>query len=286
MYHGAQLSAVLAIATALAGCNSDQPDDPVKRGTGSAEATPLGVTIKASDFAFEAPDKITAGTVTLLLENHGKELHQIQLVRLEDGKTVGDLAKAMKNHGALPSWIKWVGGPNGTAPGQRSNATSVLEPGQYAYVCLIPSADGKLHVAKGMVRPFQVTATSSTSAAELPAADVTIKLVDYDFEPSQPLTPGRHTILVENAGPQPHELVLIRLAPGKKVEDFARWAESMKGPPPAEPVGGVGILEKAGQGMFTVDLTAGDYGFICFVPDKKDAKYHFAHGMMKNFKVS
>jgi hypothetical protein len=244
------------------------------------------VTVKATDFAFEAPEKVAAGTVTMLLENHGKELHQAQLVRLENGKTVEDLATAMKHHGPPPSWVKWVGGPNGVAPGQRSNATSVLGPGQYAYLCLIPSPDGKLHSAKGMIRPFQVTATSSTSSAELPPADVTIKLVDYDFEPSQPLTPGRHTIMVENVGPQPHELVLLRLPPGKTVEDFARWAESLKGPPPAEPVGGVVVLEKGGRGTFTVDLTAGDYGFICFVPDTKDGKFHFAHGMMKNFKVS
>jgi uncharacterized cupredoxin-like copper-binding protein len=285
MYHGAQLGAALAIATVLAGCNSDRPEGQAKGSTGSAAATAASVTVKATDFAFEAPEQVAAGAVTMLLENHGKELHQAQLVRLEDGKTAEDLAQALKTHGPTPSWIKWVGGPNGVAPGQRSNATAVLGPGQYAYLCLIPSPDGKLHSAKGMVRPFQVTATSSTSSAELPAADITIKLVDYDFEPSRPLTPGRHTIMVENAGPQPHELVLLRLAPGKKVEDFARWAESLKGPPPAEPLGGVVVLEKGGRGTFTVDLTAGDYGFICFVPDTKDGKFHFAHGMMKNFKV-
>jgi hypothetical protein len=244
------------------------------------------VTVKATDFAFDGPDKIPAGVVTMHLENHGKELHQAQLLKLEGGKTIEDLAKAMKNPGPPPPWIKWVGGPNAVPPGQRSNATSVLAPGEYAYICVIPSPDGKLHSAKGMIRPFQVTPASSTPSAELPAADIMIKLVDYDFEPSQPLTPGRHTILVENAGPQPHELVLLRLAPGKKVEDFASWAESMKGPPPAEPVGGVVVLEKGGRGTFTTDLTPGDYAFICFVPDTKDGKFHFAHGMMKNFKVS
>jgi hypothetical protein len=145
-----------------------------------------------------------------------------------------------------------------------------------------------MHAAKGMARPFEVTAASNASAAAQPEPqpDVTVKLLDYDFQFSQPLKPGRHTIMVENAGPQPHELVLLKLAPGKKVEDFAGWAEhGMKGPPPAEPIGGVTILDRGGRGSFTADLAAGEYGLICFVPDGKDGKPHLVHGMMKNFKV-
>jgi hypothetical protein len=78
---------------------------------------------------------------------------------------------------------------------------------------------------------------------------VTIKLIDYDFQSSAPLTAGRQTILVQNAGPQLHKIVLVKLAPGKKVEDLAHWAETMKGPPPGKP------------------------------------QLHLAHGMMKNIKV-
>ncbi|HEV8456036.1 MAG TPA: hypothetical protein VGQ24_14145, partial [Gemmatimonadales bacterium] len=72
-----------------------------------------------------------------------------------------------------------------------------------------------------------------------------------------------------------------------KAEDFGRWAETgMKGPPPAEPLGGVGFLDKGLQGSFTADLTPGDYGFICFVPDAKDGKPHLAHGMMRTITVN
>jgi len=117
-------------------------------------------------------------------------------------------------------------------------------------------------------------------------ADSTMKLADYSFGASQPLTPGHHTILVENAGPQPHEIVLLKLSPGKSVGDFGKWAmEGMKGPPPAIPLGGLGSIESGGHGVFTVDLAPGDYGFICFVPDVKDGKPHLAHGMIMQFKV-
>jgi hypothetical protein len=111
-------------------------------------------------------------------------------------------------------------------------------------------------------------------------------MVDYGFEPSQAIAPGHHTILVKNEGPQPHELALLRLAPGKTVQDFGTWAETgMKGPPPAEPIGGVALLSKGGEGTFTVDLPAGEYGLICFVPDAKDGKPHLVHGMVKTIKV-
>jgi hypothetical protein len=291
MYYGAQLGVAVALAWALGGCKSDRPS---LEGAGAATSTgeapkaaPASVTVTASDFAFDAPAQIGAGVVTIHLQNHGKELHQAQLVKLEAGKTVQDLRASLTNPGPPPSWMKFVGGPNGVAPGQQSNAASVLEAGNYAYVCLIPSPDGVMHAAKGMVQPFEVTAAASGAANALPESDVTIKLVDYDFQSSKPLTPGRHTILVENAGPQPHEVVLLRLAPGKKVEDFAAWAEGgLKGPPPAEPLGGVTVLEKGARGSFAVELSPGEYGLICFVPDMKDGKPHLAHGMMKNIKVS
>lgn len=281
---------ILMSSGVLAGCKGDQPDQndrPAGSEQNQADATaPASVNVTAKDFAFEAPATVPAGTTTIRLVNTGKELHQAQLIKLEDGKTVDDLAKALKNPGPPPSWMKFVGGPNGIAPGQNGDATSVLAPGQYAYICFIPSPDGVMHAAKGMIRPFEVTGSATASSAAEPKADVTFKLVDYDFEASQPLKPGRQTIMVENAGPQPHELVLVRLAPGKKVEDFAKWAETgLKGPPPAEPLGGVTFLDKGGRGYFTADLTPGEYGLICFVPDSKDGKPHLAHGMMKNIKV-
>ncbi|HEX2610330.1 MAG TPA: hypothetical protein VHK68_04915, partial [Gemmatimonadales bacterium] len=243
------------------------------------------VVVTAADYRFSAPSTVPAGLVTIDLVNHGKEMHQAQMVKLEDGKTVADLEKALSSQGPPPSWIKFVGGANGVAPGGEAHATSVLTPGNYAFLCFIPSPDGKMHAAKGMVQPFTVAGGASAGASEAPHGDVTMKLTDYNFTLSKPLTPGKHTILVENAGPQPHEVVLLKLAPGKKAEDFGKWAETMKGPPPAQPLGGVTFLDKGAQGSFTADLTAGDYGLICFVPDAKDGKPHFVHGMIKTIKV-
>jgi hypothetical protein len=50
-------------------------------------------------------------------------------------------------------------------------------------------------------------------------------------------------------------------------------------------VGGVATLDPGLTAQFSADLTPGDYGMICFIPDAKDGKPHLAHGMMKSFKV-
>jgi uncharacterized cupredoxin-like copper-binding protein len=285
MRRSVSFSGLFAICT-LAACKSNRPAPQVADSTTtSTRPRPDTVTITATDYAFEAPAQVPAGAITMRLTNRGKELHHAQLIKLEEGKTVEDVLKLVKNPGPLPRWIKFVGGPNAVAPGQQAVATSGLAPGRYAYVCVIPGADGVPHLAKGMIRAFEVTGPAA-AATELPTPDVTIRLVDYDFKTSGPLNPGIRTIRVENAGPQVHELALLKLAPGKKVEDFAGWADGgMKGAPPAEPVGGVVGLDKDGSGSFTANLTPGDYGLICFVPDAKDGKPHLAHGMMKTIKV-
>jgi uncharacterized cupredoxin-like copper-binding protein len=267
----------LIAATALISCQSERPPES-SRG-------PVQVT--ARDFAFDSPKTVPAGATTMRLRNQGTELHHAQVVRLEQGKTANDLAEALKRPGLIPEWVKLVGGPNAVVPGKETDATALLEPGRHALICFIFGPDKIIHANKGMIQEFEVTETSDTAQAKLPPADLTIKLVDYDFQASAQLRPGRQTILVENAGPQPHELALLKLAPGKTVEDFAHWAENgLKGPPPAEPIGGVVFLDKNESGTFTAELTPGDYGLICFVPDAKDGKPHLAHGMMKNIKVS
>jgi hypothetical protein len=151
-------------------------------------------------------------------------------------------------------------------------------------VCFVPAADGMPHLMKGMVHPLRVVGPSREVAE--PAADVVMKLVDFDFQLLAPLAAGRHTIRVENAAGQPHEVVFIRLHPGKTPEDFVAWGDKPEGPPPGAGFGGMSGIVPGAHGFATVDLPAGDYLLICFFTDAKDGKPHYAHGMMKMIKVS
>jgi hypothetical protein len=249
----------------------------------AASAKPNVVRISAREFAYSLPDSIPAGVTTIEMTNGGKELHHAVFFRLEGGKRAADLLEAMKGH-AMPTWAVPVGGPNGPAPGRTASATINLKPGRYAVLCVIPGADGVPHVMKGMVKEVMVTGKGDAKP-DMPKADVNLALKDYDFTFDRPLRAGKQVVQVTVAPGQPHELVLVKLAPGKTVSDFAQWGEKPVGPPPAELVGGIAPMVGEGPAQFTVDLTPGEYGMICFVPDGKDGKPHFLHGMGKQFKI-
>jgi hypothetical protein len=136
-----------------------------------------------------------------------------------------------------------------------------------------------------MVKPLRVTA-STDPVATTPTPDVIATLFDYNFRLSSPVVAGTRTIKVQNAGGQPHEVELVQLAPGKTAKDFLAWAGGgMKGPPPAKPIGGVAGMERGISQSFTANFTPGNYALICFLPDAKDGKPHFVHGMIKEFSV-
>lgn len=267
---------LVAVLLPLAACEKKAPPPPA----GSA----VTVTYNGTEYAFTGPDTVTAGLVTVRLLNTGKEPHQLALVRIDGGKGMTDIATAMKGT-AFPGWLTFVGGPNAAAPGDSSNATQALTAGNYLLVCFLPAPDGKMHLEKGMMRMIVVKGTAP--AATDPAADVTLTLSDYDFTPGKPLTAGAHTIRVENAGPQVHEVLIFRYLPGTSISDFQTWVQrAMKGPPPAMPVGGIVALTKGQHAHFTVTLAAGKYVLVCFVPDEKDRKPHVVHGMVKEFTIS
>lgn len=251
----------------------------------AAAAVPHEMTVIATDYKFDAPDQIPAGMVTVHLIDNGSEMHHVAFVKLNDGKTMADVEQAMKTQGPMPTWAVDHGGVNPPRPGGgMASATQLLEPGNYALLCFVPSSDGVPHFAKGMVRPLTVT-TSTNAPAPAPVADIVMTLNDYTFTTSKPITAGKHTIRIENAGTQSHELMLARLVPGKKASDVPTWAEKPNGPPPAEPIGGVPAIAKGTSAFITADFTPGDYAFVCFLPDAKDGKPHFMHGMVQQVHV-
>lgn len=272
---------------ALAACakNETPAADTTASAAPAAAAAPNMVTFTAKEFSFEGPDTIPAGLTMFHLNAAGQELHHLQLIKLEEGKTYADLEAAMKAKGPPPVWMHAYGGVNPPAPGGMAIATQTMEPGNYAVVCFVEGPDHVPHLAKGMMKSLTVAATPNANMTE-PTADVTMTLNDYSFTLSKPLAAGRQTIKVENAASQPHEIVLIQLAPGKTIQDVAKWVGDMKGPPPGKPIGGIPGFMKGKNTYFEVSLEPGDYGMICFVPDAKDGKPHFEHGMMQQIKVS
>jgi uncharacterized cupredoxin-like copper-binding protein len=279
----------MAVVLSLAACNSDRSNPAPGAASQPPAAAPAPaanpVTFTATDYRYSGPSEIPAGLTAFRLENQGKELHHLVIARLDQGRTFDSLLAALKQPGPPPAWLHFVGGPNAAEPGDASNASTMMQPGHYAVICFIPTAAGIPHVAKGMIGGLEVTPSTAPEATAA-APDLVIKLNDYSFDLSAPLTPGKHTIRVQNDGPQTHEVVLAQFLPGKSLKDLEAWEKGgEKGPIPAKSLGGVSPMDKGESGEFTVTLEPGDYALLCFVPDAKDGKAHLAHGMTKSVKV-
>ena len=281
-------ASLCSLAACKGGDAVPKADSTAAAPVAAAPVAPPVITISAKDFGYEAPDTIQAGAVTLKLINSGKELHHVQLLKLSDGKKFADLVagfKAMKPTDAPPPWVHDVAGPNTPVPGGgNSEITEVLEPGDYAIVCFIAGADHVPHAMKGMMKSLTVLPATGATAV-LPTADISVTMSDYAWMVTPEITAGKHIIKIENTAAQSHEMFIAKLAPGKTVADLVAWVDNMTGPPPATPMGGISGMAKGGVVYVPVDLTPGEYGLFCFLPDAKDGKPHIAHGMLKQLTV-
>jgi hypothetical protein len=273
---------VLALAAASMMACERPPAIPAATAT-----VPTVVTVRAKDFAFDAPSEITGGTVTFQFLNDGPQLHHVQLIRLSDGKTLADLQAALKAPGPLPAWATEAGGPNAVDAGHELTTTMQVAPGDYAIICFVDTPDHVPHFTRGMTHALHVVAPPATATAATAApADLTITLSDFKFDVSDSVSAGPHTIDVVVKEGQPHELVIFRLLPGKTVQDFMQWGETYQGDIPAVTLGGTAAAVPGIAQRITVDFAPGEYVLMCFVPDATDGKPHMMKGMVRTFTVS
>ncbi len=239
------------------------------------------------DNMFMGPSSLSAGLTTVQLHNQGPAPHQLQLLRLRDGVTADQALAAAKtgNPGALLSLATVAGGPNAVATGHDQQVTVDLLAGTYLEVCFVPDPDGVSHVAKGMVSVL--TVSGSPQPAKPPTAVATAKLSDFKFALPTPFN-GHGTLQVINNGPQPHELTILALAPGRTVADaVAFFGEATHtGPPPFTDAGGLGAIGAGQTAWVDLDLAPGDYAAVCLVPDPATGKPHLMLGMSAAFTVS
>ena len=245
------------------------------------------VAVSAADFSFTAPATVPSGVVSFTLRNDGAEPHQGQLMRLNPGATAAQLIDAAKTGGeaAITPLATPFGGPNGIDPGRTQNVTLKLEPNtKFAFVCLIPDAKGRPHLALGMAREFSTG--ESSGVLDLPDTTQQATAKDFDFG-----LPARfdQPITFTNNGDQPHEFQILGIAEGKTAQDFINAFKSPdggSGPPPYTAIGGAAVILPGASEEFNITLPPGQYFAMCFVTDPKTKAPHFALGMMKPFSVN
>jgi hypothetical protein len=237
------------------------------------------------DFAFEAPAEAPAGLITFSFKNEGAAVHHAQVARLNAGVTFEQLMAAFEQGetAALPLFTP-VGGPSLTDPGQTSRVALDLKPGAYALLCLVPDQDGVPHLAHGMARPLTIAGEAQT--APEPQADLTVAMADFQYTVPGEVQTGPQTWKIVNDGPQPHELVLHKLAPGKTAEDVIAFFQNPQDQPPFANAGGMQALPQGEAGWAHLDLAPGAYVAICYIPDPASGKRHMDLGMVKQLTVA
>jgi hypothetical protein len=274
----------LASLVLVLGC---QAVSPAPTPTATAASTAAGsklVEFDASDYAFEAPETLSAGLTTIRLVNHGQEPHHGQLLRLNDRVTFEQFTAALQQEGEGALRLTSAeGGPGTTGQHGTSEVTLDLKPGSYALACFVAGPDGVPHLVKGMLKPIQVTQPGVTASA--PTAQGVFTMKDFSFEMPTALRAGKATYKVVNVGPQMHELNIVKLADGKTAQDLLVWQNAPAGPPPFAAVGGINAFSADGSGYMTLDLEPGTYLAICNVPDPRTGLAHTHLGMIKQFTV-
>ena len=240
------------------------------------------VRIETFDFAFRAPSTARAGFVRVRVVNHGPSAHHVVFTKVPDTATVAGIYAAITsgNTDGLKDW----GGPNITAPHDSSEAIVELKPGLYSLTCWVTGANKREHVWSGMMSLIDV---KRGPAGAVPKSDLVLRAKDYSLDFSSPPTRGYHLVRFENAGPQGHDVQIVKLRAGETAAQLLKWANAglIGGPPVGVLTGGASGIEPGNRVWFPLDLTPGRYAMYCFVPDRKDNKPHILHGMLREFTV-
>jgi hypothetical protein len=208
------------------------------------------------------------------------------LVRLNDSTTPAAFAEAIKA-GPTPQ-VQAMVSLEAFIPQTTPNEIYVrARAGQHAFVCFVAGAGGP---PAAKLKMITVTAATDRPATE-PKSEVSITERDFVFDLPSEIKAGPRSVKILNMGQQTHEMLIVKLAAGKTIPDLLAILAAPRVPgqpppaPPYEMVGGIGPVAPGGAAIFTLDLKAGTYHALCFIPDTNTQKPHAALGMVQEFTV-
>jgi len=151
-------------------CFIEGPDGLPHLATGMVEAFEVGpadgetpelpepdVTVNMVDFGYDANELPSSGVVELVNTSQ-TQAHEMNLLRLAEGKTGQDVAAFFEGGAPGPPPFSSIGGMQALMPGaSQLLVVEDAEPADYLMICLIPDpADGVAHAEKGMSMPATV----------------------------------------------------------------------------------------------------------------------------------
>jgi hypothetical protein len=273
--------AVVALAVAAAGCGDSGSDDPGKAA--------VQVTEQGKQATISLPKEIEGGAVELTLDNSAnKAPHDAQLIQLGEGHTYQEADAIINSQKPvpIPDWIKAYGGVGAVPPGQTGTATVELDEGHYVV---------QDDVAGGPNSPFAEFDVKSTNDADLPDADATVTAAttgeeDPEYEwTSDGLKAGENKITFDSEGDKAlHVLVAAPIKGNATIDQVGQELDS-NGPPRSIDINNAAqttVIDGGKKEVTTLNLKAGRYAFICFLPDRDEPdKPHYKEGLLKEVTV-
>lgn len=131
-------------------------------------------------------------------------------------------------------------------------------------------------------------APRSDAASAAGPQEVTFTATDFAFSGPDSIAPGLTTIRLVNQGAQDHHFILGRLDDGKTMAELGAFMQEHPGaePPFLKWHGAANAIAGGATELgATIDLPAGDYVAICFLPDPTDGKDHASKGMVRTLRV-
>ena len=272
----------LAVATAAAGALALAGGFATLGAAQAATLPTLTLTINASSITVGGAPQ--SGAVNVVSTATGVKEASAILFLLKPGVSVAEVyaflgSKAANDPNSASKYGSIVFDSE-VAPGQKSEAQTILQPGQYLALDAPGEGPPKLHTS------FTVTAAPSPAALPTPAA--TVRSIEFAFRGPSTLSDGE-LVRFENEGFLVHmdlafpvksnkaakELVKALLAGNEKAE-----RRLSAGPP----VGFAGPLSSGGFQQETITAKPGWYVQVCFM-ETQDGRDHTRLGMDRIIKI-
>jgi hypothetical protein len=270
-----------ALAQQKAPTRPDPPTFVRVRGVSTGNRT---VNVSMSDTSFEAPDATTEGMTTFRARSkRATNRPSLLVVRIPAGMLAAEVESAVFAGKLDEMQLSSFGGPGAVSDTAGiSEAQIDLRPGRYLLVGQRPGPNGKRVPVKSFTKMLTVANVSRFVIAAPPLVGSTIKLRDHRIELTKELGEGFNVLRVVSEGPQPHELIVRYLLPGKTADDVWQWLATRKGPRPFADAGGVTRLSPNKEAYIRIRLEKGiKYLLSCELADREDGRTHAQHGMYK-----
>jgi hypothetical protein len=245
---------------------------------GTAQAEVPSLTLSASSSAVTVTGTPQAGGVNIITNSTGLKEPGILLFKLKPGATASELLTFVANPKADPNGASKFGAitfDNEAPSGKGDEAQTTLEPGEY--VVLVTGEKGP----SGTHASFTVAA-SPAAAVALPAAQATIKSIDFGFKGPSTIKTGE-VVGFEDAGflvhmdfafPVKNKKAASKLLAALKSGKEKGVEKLFAGPP----VSFAGPVSPGAYQQETITAKPGWYVQVCFM-ETQDGRPHTRLGM-------